>query len=119
MNKFIPAVLIAGLLGLVAFADEPAKPKAKTTKEATVHRLAWEEAEKECQFVDKGNDTWYELGKDGKPVFEFKESRRNCDFVELNDKRRGLTLRLYKDAMFMKGGPVEDFTKYYDGKWVK
>ena len=51
--------------------------------------------------------------------FRFKETRRNCDFVELLDRDRGLTVRLYQNALFVKGVGFEDFTKYYDGRWVK
>lgn len=119
MRKLFAAIIAMGCLaGLVAVAEEPAKPAAKAAKE-TVHRLVWEHAEKLCQFVDKGDEAWVEVDKDGKPTFSFKEARRNCDFVELSDRSRGLTVRLYKDAMFMKGGPIEDFTKQYDGKWAK
>ena len=56
--------------------------------------------------------------------FRFKETRRNCGFLELLDAGRGDTLRLSKDAPFTKGGNDglarhEDFTKYYSGRWVK
>lgn len=119
MRKLLAAMIaICCLAAVAAVGEEPPKPAAEAAKEA-VHRLVWEHGEKLCQFVDKGDEAWVEVDKDGKPTFSFKEARRNCDFVELSDARRGLTVRLYKDAMFMKGGPIEDFTKQYDGKWAK
>jgi hypothetical protein len=59
------------------------------------------------------------LDKVGAISFRFKETRRNGDFVELIDRDRGLTVRLYNNALFVKGVGFEDFEKYYDGRWVK
>ena len=106
------AVIALSLIGLfaanLAAEQQPAEP---------TQRLAWEHAERVCQFVDKGDDNWAEVDKDGKTTFEFRETRRNVDFIELFDKSRGLTLRLYKNAMYLKVG--EEFAKYYEGRWVK
>lgn len=87
---------------------------------ADVHRLVWEHAEGLCQFIDKGETHWVEVDKKtGTVSFRFKETCRNGDFVELLDHDRGLTVRLFKNALFLKGVAFEDFTKYYDGRWVK
>jgi hypothetical protein len=89
-----------------------------------VRRLVWEHAEGLCRYADQGGGNWHEVAKDGSVSFRFIETSRNCDFVDLLDKGRGYTVRLYKDAMLMKGGDdglqrFDDFTKYYDGRWVK
>lgn len=88
------------------------------------HRLVWENGERQCRFVDKGEEGWVELDKDGKVFLQFKELKRNCDYVELSDQKRGYILRLYGDALFIKGGHAEfhkfeEFTQFYTGAWVK
>lgn len=108
-------------------ADRPAlkvQPEAVRVSDDSHHRLVWEQSDRLCQYVDKGEDGWVELDKDGKVFLRFRELRRNIDFVDLLDQSRGYHLRLYKNAMFIKGGndgfqKFEDFTKYYDGSWVK
>lgn len=65
------------------------------------YRLIRENFDQLCRFADKGQDCWVELDKDGKVFLEFKEVRRNCDFVELFDPRRGYQLRLHQDARFI------------------
>ena len=40
------------------------------------------------------------------------------------DQARGYTLRLFNDSMYMRGGNpglerLDEFTKYYTGRWVK
>ena len=125
------AGVVVGLLALTTGAQEPPRgngpiapgdgdrPTAAAAPSG-VYRLTWEHAEGLCQFVDKGEENWVEVDKKAGTVsFRFKETRRNCDFVELLDRDRGLTVRLYKDALFIKGVAFEDFTKYYDGRWVK
>lgn len=88
------------------------------------HRLIWEHTKGLCRYVDKGEDYWVELDRAGKVFLQFKEVRRNVDFVELFDERRGYTLRLYKNAMLIRGGndgfqKFAEFTSYYEGCWVK
>lgn len=88
------------------------------------HRLVWEQGDCLCRFADKGEEGWVELDKEGKVFLQFKEMRRNIDFVELYDQKRGYLLRLYKDALFIKGGnegfhKFADFTLLYEGHWVK
>lgn len=95
-----------------------------TTTSSENHRLVWEQGERLCRFVDKGEEGWVELDKDGKVFLQFKEMRRNIDFVELFDQKRGYLLRLYKDGLFVKGGrdgfhKFDEFTRLYEGQWVK
>lgn len=85
------------------------------------HRLIWEHTKGLCRYVDKGEDYWVELDRAGKVFLQFKEVRRNVDFVELFDERRGYTLRLYKNAMLIRGGndgfqKFAEFTSYYEGR---
>ncbi|WP_020474423.1 hypothetical protein [Zavarzinella formosa] len=126
MRTMSLSLVMFGMLAVMAGAQEP--PKVVVTPaapaEESINRLVWEHAEGLCRYVDKGDDVWWEVDNNGVSHFQFKETKRNADFVELIDKNRGYTLRLYKNAMHMKGGidgvqKLEDFTKYYDGRWVK
>lgn len=98
-------------------------PRATTTSSEN-HRLVWEQGQRLCRFADKGEEGWVELDNDGKVFLQFKEMRRNIDFVELYDQKRGYLLRFYKDALFVKGGKegfhkFDEFTLLYEGQWVK
>lgn len=99
-------------------------PVAAPVASNQFHRLVWENREQLCRYVDKGEDGWVELDKDGQVFLQFKELKRNCDFVELSDQKRGYILRLYSDALFIKGGhegfhKFDEFTQFYSGVWVK
>ncbi|MBC7964897.1 MAG: hypothetical protein H7Z17_03140 [Fuerstia sp.] len=133
MRNIIVGLAIVALLAVGLYAqdvrqsasmqDRGDQVQATTVVEDT-HRLVWENAERLCQFADTGDDCWVELDKDGEVFLQFTERKRNCDFVELMDHSRGYVLRLYKDALFIKGGNegfsrFEDFTLYYKGLWVK
>lgn len=101
-----------------------AKPVAAPVATNPSHRLVWENRDQLCRYVDKGEDGWVELDKDGQVFLQFKELRRNCDFVELSDQKRGYVLRLYHDALFIKGGyegfhKFDEFTLFYSGAWIK
>ncbi len=72
-----------------------------------------------------GNRQWVEL-KNGTVRFRFVETSRTGDFVELYDSGRGYTLRLYQDAMFIRGGKpgsglsqFSSFTRLVNGSWTK
>ena len=133
MRHVIAGSLIVGLLAMALYAGQPQRTAVRTggggdTPAAIgsprLHRLVWQSAENMAQFADKGEDCWVELDKDGKVFLQFKEVRRNCDFVELFDDTRGYVLRLYDDALFIQGGRegfarFQDFTQYYGGRWVK
>ncbi len=67
-------------------------------------------------FRDAGNGRWDETNGSG--AYQFQETRRCDEFVEMVDADRGVTVRLYDTAMFLQGGtnyPV--FTKFYNGRW--
>jgi hypothetical protein len=119
-NTLVWIVLVGFLAGSTGARDASAQDASQSPH----HRLAWRHAEQLCQYVDKGEDTWVELDKDGGVFLQFKETRRNCDFVELQDPSRGYTFRFYKDALLIQGGNkgfqrFEEFTKYYSGEWVR
>ena len=85
------------------------------------NRQVWEHTDR--QFKDQGNRIWIETDRHGEVLFTFTEIDRNSDFIEIQDSSRGYTVRLYGNAMYIKGGnrsdlkKFDDFTKYYDGKW--
>ena len=112
------------LVGFLAGTTGARSAGVEDASQPSHYRLAWRHAEQLCQYVDKGEDTWVELDKDGGVFLQFKETRRNCDFVELQDPSRGYTFRLYKDALLIEGGNkgflrFEEFTRYCSGAWVK
>ena len=96
---------------------KPGQEKASTQDK----RQVWEHADR--LFKDQGKKRWIETDRQGKALFTFTETDRNSDFIEIQDSSRGYTVRLYGNAMYIKGGSRQDvkkfdeFTKYYDGKW--
>lgn len=115
-NSLLALFVFAVMFGEMSFGDD------------SVHfapfRLAWKQSQGLCQFVDKGEGDWAELDKEGKVFQKFKETRRTVDFVDLFDAARGYNIRLYKHSLLIKGGKdgyhrFDDFTKFYDGGWVK
>jgi hypothetical protein len=133
MNRIFAAMVMTGLLtgGLEGRESRLAvsrldgkRDRSVTTNSNDTHRLVWEQSQHLCRFVDRGEDGWVELGADDKVFLTFRELRRNLDFIELYDQKRGYQLRLYKDALFMKGGnegfhKFDEFTQYYGGQWAK
>ncbi|MEI8381730.1 MAG: hypothetical protein WCJ09_16495 [Planctomycetota bacterium] len=127
MRNIFGGIAIIGLLAATLRASGgpmPLQIEHQHTAIDQTHRLIWEHTEGLCRYVDKGEDYWVELDKSGKVFLQFKEVRRNVDFVELFDERRGYTLRLYKNAMLIRGGndgfqKFADFTSYDEGRWVK
>ena len=133
MRIAIVGMVLLGLLAVAVVGQEPPTPIKPEVPVTPVpgpivlpkvvpapddsHRLVWENSAWQCQYVDKGDDKWVEIDRaTGAVSFRFKETRRNCDFVELLDQERGYTVRLYKDALFIKGGNDglarhEDFMK--------
>lgn len=83
--------------------------------EADMKRLVW--SYNGGFFLDQGNGNWIEKNPTGK--YHFREADRNAEFIELYDGSRPCTVRLYEDAMYIKGGVYSDFTKLYDGEWTK
>jgi len=127
-HAFVGSVIVV-LLAMAVYAQQPPRDASLhgccgKIGSPRLHRLVWQNAENLAQFADKGEEYWVELDKDGKVFLQFKEVRRNCDFVELFDETRGYVLRLYDDALFIQGGrdgfaKFQDFTQYYGGRWVK
>ena len=69
-------------------------------------------------FKDAGNGQWEESNASG--TYHFQEVRRGPEFIDLFDASRGLTARLYGNAMYLQGGPdFPVFTKFYDGQWTE
>ena len=68
-------------------------------------------------FKADGSDCWTESNSSG--TYHFKEVRRTPEFVDLYDASRGLTARLYDNAMYLQGGNYPTFTKFYDGSWTE
>jgi len=85
------------------------------------NRQVWEHTDR--LFKDQGNRSWIETDRQGKVLYTFTEIDRTGDFIEIQDSSRGYTVRLYGNAMYIKGGnksglaKFAEFTKFYDGKW--
>jgi hypothetical protein len=69
-------------------------------------------------FKDAGRDMWVESNASG--TYHFREVRRTREYVDLYDASRGLTARLYDNAMYLQGrSDFPTFTKFYDGAWTE
>ena len=86
---------------------------ATTPIPALAQRIVWEH--KGGFFKNRDGNHWVEKSKDR--TFNFKETTRCTDYIELEDRSRGTTVRLHADAMHLKGGDFKDFTPYYKGRW--
>lgn len=53
----------------------------------------------------------------GKEAFYFRQSDRNDTYVELFDSSRGITVRLYADAMYLKAANETNYRRLYYGHW--
>lgn len=52
-------------------------------------------------------------------VYVFKETQRNGRFVEIHDASRGITVRLYDDACYIRhSGTGGRFQLLYQGYWT-
>ena len=85
--------------------------------QAQVKRLLW--TYQGGFFEDRGMDRWVEKNEAG--TYYFKEVDRNAEFIELYDKSRDCSVRLYYDSMYLKGfnGKFPDFIKFYNGQWKR
>jgi hypothetical protein len=133
MIRSFAVMLAVGLFAVVLPAQPPhfvttiqesGNSPSATTNSPPTYRLVWQNAEGLARFVDQGEGYWAEVDQNGEVFLPFQEVRRNCDFVELYDRSRGYTLRLYDDALLILGGhegfsTFPDFTAYYVGRWVK
>jgi hypothetical protein len=67
-------------------------------------------------FKDLGGGRWFEANASG--TYHFREVGRGREFIDLFDASRGMTARLYGNAMYLRGG-FRAFTKLYDGRWTE
>lgn len=67
-------------------------------------------------FHAAGGTAWVEV-MNGVDSYNFVQTQRNDSFVELFDASRSLYVRLYPQAMYLKGQGETNFRKYYDGHW--
>lgn len=49
--------------------------------------------------------------------FYFKEQERNNDYVQLFDSTRNMSMRLYRDAMYLKGPGDTQYRSFKRGQW--
>jgi hypothetical protein len=60
----------------------------------------------------------WEEKADGKVTCKFVEETRTKEYVEMVDKDRNVTLRVYADRVESKGErPKDEYKKIYEGKW--
>jgi hypothetical protein len=80
-------------------------------------RAVWAYKNNGNYFEHKRGKLWEEV-KDKKVVNTFIEQTRNKEFVELYDKGREVTVRLYAGHSDLKpAGAKAEFKHYSDGKW--
>jgi hypothetical protein len=103
--RLLPVVAALALTGLTASAAH-----------ADTKRLVWTYSG--GFFRDDGNGQWTEKNASGD--YHFREAGRNREFIELRDDSRDCTVRLYCNAMFLKGfnGQHPNFIKFYEGHWT-
>ncbi len=65
-------------------------------------------------FENTKENRWEEKSPDG--TYHFVEKKRTDRFVELYDRKRQCTVRLFNDHCNVKFGD-EKFQKLYEGKW--
>jgi hypothetical protein len=76
----------------------------------------WQPRSGHFEKMDANN--WRERAEGGS-VFRFVEAERNGRFVELFDRERGHTVRLFADHMEIRQKNNKNFEKLYEGRWVK
>jgi hypothetical protein len=98
-------IALAGVGLVLAFADPVAAEE----------RVVWRH---EDGFFEnnKGND-WYEKSQNGK--FQFKEIKRNEEYIELENIKGGNRVRLLKDRCIQVDKDGKELKEYYKGKWEK
>lgn len=81
-------------------------------------RWAYQDAQHVIEFRKFANSQWVE-SHNGQAAFNFEQKADSPDYVELYDKSRDASVRLYNDRMTVKDpqrGP--DFVQYYgQGSW--
>jgi hypothetical protein len=72
---------------------------------------------KKGHFENTKENNWEEKAPDGN-TYRFHERERTQHYVELHDKSRDCTVRLFDDHCSVKFGN-EPFKRYYEGHWGK
>ena len=62
--------------------------------------------------------TWRESTADGLN-FDFEETARNADFIELFDPSRSMKVRLHGDRLEWRKADAGPWNRLYEGRWVK
>jgi WD40 repeat protein len=89
-------------------------PTASAPAEAT--RVTWRF--KGGLFENMCGKKWEERGDGG--TFEYIETTRNADYIEMVDTSRGVTIRLRdKSQEDSHGAPGSSFTRFRDGTWER
>lgn len=84
-----------------------------------IERVHWSYRTGVFKHVGQGN--WTEFCSDGDKYY-FREVARNADYVELYERKRQLTLRIFGrtfSEMFYKTPRMPTWAMMYDGNWVK
>ena len=95
--------------------SKPTMPNS--TGESDV-RTIW--IRRDGQFADAGNGIWVETNNTKTDRAEFKEVKRNADFVEFADASRPMFIRLFPtNAIFSSAGDNGQWNQLYEGSWNK
>jgi hypothetical protein len=100
--------MMVGALALTLLLSESSQVTA-------ADRELWKHSE--GYFVKLKGDRWQERGSKDDGKFNYVETRRNEEFVELHDRSRGVMVRLRKGVAMFKDDKSEKFSKLYDGEW--
>lgn len=100
---------------VAATGDVVLRPDA--VKPDAPQRVSW--SHKDSTFTYLNGGKWLEVS--GRERFNFVETARVTDYVELHDAGRNCTVRLYATAALLKGLPgYPDFKEFVTGgKWAK
>ncbi|HEX5272374.1 MAG TPA: hypothetical protein VFW33_17880 [Gemmataceae bacterium] len=80
-------------------------------------RGSWAHGKQDWKLEHSRGKVWEERG-DGKVSHRYVEDRRTKEYVEMTDKDRGVSLRVYNDHVDRREGPKEEFKRLHDGgKW--
>jgi hypothetical protein len=107
-RKLTPLILVVLTLGAALAIGATHSQAAEVP-----HRLVWKYDG--GFFKDQGSNQWIEKNPSG--TYHFVEACRNRDYIDLFDRSRDVTVRLYRRECFLKGLGHRDFVKLYCGRW--
>src|SRR4051794_22631912 len=92
---------------------------AASAQQAAVKRLEWTFSA--GSFENTSGKSWVEKDSNGDVVFSFRETLRNSEFIECYDSSRQLSIRLYRDKMYLRCPRLgyDQWTHFYDGSWSR